>query len=149
MHHAENDERQSKITKYITTSNSASKPRITLEEISASYNNSKENRASELENRLAERDEELRRVKASNEMLRCKVNESREELRRRQMAIASTILEIADVRRSERARVDRQLGYFTENCRKFIDGTLVITLKERIKETERTLVKLEEEKKQA
>lgn len=52
MHHAENEDRQSKITKYINTSNSASKPRITLEEISADYNNSKENRANQLEGRL-------------------------------------------------------------------------------------------------
>lgn len=149
MGHAENEERQSKITKYINTSNSSSKPRITLEEISGSLNNSKENRTNELEVKLTERDEELRRIKASNEMLKCKVNESKEELRKRQMVIASTMLEVAEMKRKERGRVDRELGYYTDNCRKFIDGSLVMALRERIKEVERTLAKLEEDKKRA
>lgn len=55
------------------------------------------------------------------------------------------MLEIAKMKRNERGRVDKELGYFTD--RKFIDGTLVTTLKERIKEVEKTLVRLEEEKK--
>lgn len=82
-------------------------------------------------------------------MLKCRVIESKEELRKRQMVIASTMLEIAEIKRSERSRVDRQLGYYTENCRKFIEGTLVTALKERIKEGERSLARLEEEKKHA
>ena len=139
-------EEQSKITKYVNTSNSSSKPRITLEEVSLGLN-SKENRTSELEARLGERDEELRKVKASNELLKCKVSESKEELRKRQAAIAASMLEIAGMKRSERSRVDRELGYFTDNCRKFIEGTLVVALKERIKEVEKALVRLEEEKK--
>lgn len=61
------------------------------------------------------------------------------------MIIASSLLEIAEMKRNERSRVHKELGYFSDNnCRKFIEGTLVTTLKERIKEVEKTLVRLEE-----
>lgn len=74
MDDADHEDHQSKITKYINTSNSTSKPRITLEEISIDLNNGKENQTNELEAKLSEKDEELRKIKASNEMLKCKVS---------------------------------------------------------------------------
>ncbi len=40
----DNEDKQSKITKYINNSNSISKPRITLDEINLDQKNGKENR---------------------------------------------------------------------------------------------------------
>jgi CHASE3 domain sensor protein len=98
-HYIEAEDRQSKITKYINSSNSLSKPRVTLEEINF-QNNEKENKANELQSKLSEKDEEIKKIKVNNESLRHKVNESREEIKKRQKIIALSMVELAEMKRN-------------------------------------------------
>ena len=47
--------------------------------------------------------------------------------------MAKSLLEVANIRRVERAKKDDQLGYYTENMRNFIEGPGITSLKNKIK----------------
>jgi predicted nuclease with TOPRIM domain len=59
------------------------------------------------------------------------------------------MLEVAELRRNEKRKIDKELGYFTDNFRKYVEGSGLTNIKERLKSIEKTLAKLEEEKKKA
>jgi hypothetical protein len=56
---------------------------------------------------------------------------------------------ISDLRRQEKRKIDKELGYFTDNYRKFVEGSAITTLKEKIKDLERSLIENEEKKKKS
>jgi hypothetical protein len=62
------------------------------------------------------------------------------------MTVAANMLEIADIKRKEKRRVDKKLGHFTDNFKRFVEGTLIYDLREQLKETELAVSKLNEEK---
>lgn len=57
------------------------------------------------------------------------------------------MLDIANVRRKEKKEIDKNLGYFTDLFRKFAEGTSLIALREKIKELQKALLKIQEDKK--
>ena len=56
------------------------------------------------------------------------------------------MLEIANIKRKEKRQVDKKLGYFTDNFKKFVEGTLISDLREQLNEMELDLAKLSEDK---
>ena len=50
--------------------------------------------------KLTEKEEEIKKIKLSNEALKKRVNDSNEEIRKRQIIIAKSMLDIANVRRN-------------------------------------------------
>lgn len=53
------------------------------------------------------------------------------------------------MKRQEKRKIDKELGYFTDNFRKFVEGNAITYLKERIKDLERSLAENEEKKKKS
>ena len=63
------------------------------------------------------------------------------------LRMAESMLQMAEIKRKERIQIDPRLGYFIDNCKKYIDGDLIISLREEIIEAETKLKELEDKKK--
>jgi ABC-type uncharacterized transport system fused permease/ATPase subunit len=53
------------------------------------------------------------------------------------------------MKRQEKRKIDKELGFFTDNFRKFVEGSAITALKERIKDLEKSVAENEERKKKS
>ena len=149
MFHAEPEPQKNKITAYLSKSSSNEpQPDPNAKPVPKREAPSK---AEELEQLLREKDRLIGDLKnkklAEEERANRILFEAREYRKKARQIIAKSVLEVAQMKRSERYKMDEKLGSFSDNLRHFTDGETLVKLKEEIAAKEEMLEKLESAKK--
>lgn len=143
----EQESQQSKITKYFVKNDHSINNPSTIQRNQSDHDKSQNEKVHELELKLKAKQEENDGLRLKIEADRQMIVHGQEEYKKAQEAIAKSMLALADIKRKQRAKVDIKLGYFVDNFRKFIEGDVVIDLRKRIEQIEKTLKNIEEDKK--